>query len=588
MNKMRVAKFSIIITILMTSVIYKKPITVWGNTDSTIQVTTTQDALANDGLCSLREAIHAANLDTPVGGCTAGTGVDTIELEAGLYRLEIAGINEDSGLSGDLDIMKDLYLIGQGMGVTILDGNGLDRVLHNLQPESRVLIHDLTIQGGAAAISDLLGGGGILSLGNLSLTRVELLDNTAVRGGGVRNSQGVLHIRDSRIEGNQAFSEGGGVYGDGYLSISRTEILGNQAESGGGVNSDDAITLNDVSFTQNIATRYGGGFFNDSDADVQGTLFEGNEAPHGAGVYNKQTMSLQNVTFSSNISERGEGLVAQGGAIFNDASLEILHATFYANEAEQGGGTFNTENGDIAIKASILASSMGGNCINFGLFTSQGYNISDDGLCNLDSYGDRSNTDPLLEELDNNLGFTRTHAFQTSSPALDSVPVSDCQETDQRGVLRPIDGDRDSVAACDIGAYEFAPGGILQFSPTQGFVDESAGNQELWVSRTGGDGAIGISYQAGYGSASFDMDYHVVPGSLSWTSSSFSPKSIAIEIIDDIYCEADETGIVYLYAPTGQAGLLTPNDKFQLVILANDPDGPPQPGGPVFLPLITH
>lgn len=586
MNKMRVVINPIIIIIFI--LLNQKPTITLGTTDVTIHVTTTQDVSADDGLCSLRESILAANLDTPIGGCTAGSGFDIIELEMGTYRLMIAGINDDTGLSGDLDINNDLHLIGKGVGLTILDGDGLDRVLHVSSADSQVVIQDLTIQGGSAVNSDLLGGGGILSLGHLSLTQVELRDNIALRGGGVRNSQGVLYICNSLIEDNMAIAEGGGVYGDGYLSIYRTKILRNQAESGGGVNSDDEITISEVTFTQNTATSYGGGFYNDSDGDVDKTLFEENEAPHGAGVYNNQTMHLINVTFSSNLSKRGESLVAQGGAIFNESTLEIHHVTLHANEAEQGGGIYNTENGEIVIRASILDSSLGGNCINFGLFSSHGYNISDDGLCNLDSYGDRANTEPFLEELDSHLGFTKTHAFLLSSPALDSVPVSECLETDQRGVLRPIDGDRDTVAACDIGAYEFAPGGILQFAPAQSIVDESDGNLELWVSRTGGDGTIGVSYQARSGSAGIDTDYIVVPGNLTWTGANFNPMSITIEIMDDIYHENDEIGIFYLYAPTGQAGLLTPHDEFQMVILANDPDGPPQPGGPVFLPLVHH
>ena len=39
--------------------------------------------------CSLREAITAANDDAAFGGCSAGSGADTIFLPAGIYTLTI-------------------------------------------------------------------------------------------------------------------------------------------------------------------------------------------------------------------------------------------------------------------------------------------------------------------------------------------------------------------------------------------------------------------------------------------------------------------------------------------------------------------
>jgi len=56
-----------------------------------IIVNTTDDELNDDGDCSLREAIRAANSDSAVDACTAGRGADTITLSAGVYRLSITG-----------------------------------------------------------------------------------------------------------------------------------------------------------------------------------------------------------------------------------------------------------------------------------------------------------------------------------------------------------------------------------------------------------------------------------------------------------------------------------------------------------------
>ena len=64
-----------------------------------------------DGLISLREALEAAN---------AGDSDDEVVLAAGTYTL--------SHSDGDLEILGELTITGQGLGVTIIDANGIDRV----------------------------------------------------------------------------------------------------------------------------------------------------------------------------------------------------------------------------------------------------------------------------------------------------------------------------------------------------------------------------------------------------------------------------------------------------------------------------
>jgi len=63
--------------------------------------------------------------------------------------------------------------------------------------------------------------------------------------------------------------------------------------------------------------------------------------------------------------------------------------------------------------------------------------------------------------LADNGGRTWTHALLPGSPAIDAGDDSACPATDQRGVIRPLDGDGDGTATCDIGAYEFEPPTIM-------------------------------------------------------------------------------------------------------------------------------
>ena len=106
---------------------------------ATITVNTTTDVVnSTDGLCSLREAITAANTDTVSGAtggeCTAGGGADTITVPAGTYTLTVAGTGEDSNVTGDLDVVGDLTLTGADAATTLIDGGLLDRVIDVKSP----------------------------------------------------------------------------------------------------------------------------------------------------------------------------------------------------------------------------------------------------------------------------------------------------------------------------------------------------------------------------------------------------------------------------------------------------------------------
>jgi CSLREA domain-containing protein len=433
-----------------------------------LTVNTTTDELNADGDCSLREAVRAANLDTTVSGCPAGSGADEIILPAGTYVLTRTGQDENFAVTGDLDLSSDLTITGAGAAQTIIDGNKSDRVFHILFNDPTVTISGVTIQNGDAphvvgGFIEGSGGGIQINFATLTLINTVVRNNTAEElGAGIDNS-GALTLINSEISGNTVsggislLQRGGGIasVGERGLTIIDSTISNNFAAlTGGGLGLDQGkTTITNSTINNNAAGEDGGGIFsfvgrpsghlNKDPLTIVNSTISGNRAgDFGGGILNVGKLILDSVTITNNVADENRDGMGDGGGIFNSHSVK-LKGSIIADNADNSPGA---EAPDCYPRLTSKGYNLVGNTK--GCKIGKGKNLLGTAISPLD---------PLLGPLQDNGGSTFTHALLPGSPAIDKGdPLCKDQKkqllrTDQRGITRP------QGTACDIGAYEAEP-----------------------------------------------------------------------------------------------------------------------------------
>ena len=378
------------------------------------------EAAALGGPCTLRAAVMEAN---------ALRGQDRIELAGTTYTLTRSG-DDDTAVSGDLDILDEVAIVGNSLTV-ISAGTIGDRVF-DLSPTGDPVdleLRGLTVRDGRPAGV----GGGIRSRGRLHLFATTVRGNTASgAGGGIANDGGFVELRESELHDN--------------------EVLGAPAAQGGGLQSAGAearVFLRASSVTANRSDQHGGGIMIiDGRLDVRdSTLADNRSGVHGGALFVNGGVRarLRNVTVTGNQSDADNTGGGNGGGILRGA----------------GTGSLRLANSVVAENAAVS----GQDCN--GPISSEGYNFlgSGDGCSGLaatDAAGtDISPMNPRLGPLQG-VGNTRSRQPLADSPLVDhgnpeqenDERTARCTHVDQRGHDRPAGAPVDGRVRCDIGAVE--------------------------------------------------------------------------------------------------------------------------------------
>lgn len=374
---------------------------------------------------------------------------------------------------------------------------------------------NLTVQNGSLIENNVasINGGGIDSNSDLIISASTLSHNTAEYGGGIHNNGGETTIDATTVYSNTANEGGGGIYNnEGVLAVQNNSLIDDNAalgDGGGGILFDgdasgETTTVSYSTVSNNESTGdYGAGIYASDDGDSNGALLvqystisgNVNNDDEGGGVVTYgPTMTITHSAIINNVSlEEGDAGVGAwgpttiinstisgnlapdatdiddgaGGLGVYDATVNLYYVTITNNSGGYSGGISDWERTDsfLNIFNSLISGNTGTDApdCNFSVgtldFQSAPSILEDTTGCSAINKGKVLMENPLLGPLADNGGETETHALLPGSPAIDLIPDGEygcgtIVTDDQRGVVRPIDGNLDSTTGCDLGAFE--------------------------------------------------------------------------------------------------------------------------------------
>ena len=425
-----------------------------------IVVNSNQDVTVDDNLCTLREALVAANFDVAYFGCSAGLGDDLIWLMLGTS-------NESISVNNTFPITEGLEIQGPGADNLVLTpANGHDGHMFQINTTDDVKLQDFRIGGASSSAID------VVNVDVLTIENMRFLSNSA---GGSGTYGGAIHA-DLEVGDTTSISE---------LIISNTESTANSAHAGGAmaVSGEYPVTITDALFHQNSSIIPGGAIYRHNNSrdlfnahlDITRSLFTENSSNTQGGAIsvdltylnieqsgffdnqgqnvlnvNRSVSNIQNSLFAENPVPR----VILHKNITGSAESTELTLAFNTFVDNQNMDLENSSNGADLITyllGNVFDSDIDVQCSGVGSL-SLGYNMERLGASCSSGPNDFFNTDPLLLPLALYGGDRLVAPLSPISPAVDAG--SSCGSDDYSGEGRSRDGDASGTAQCDIGAVE--------------------------------------------------------------------------------------------------------------------------------------
>jgi hypothetical protein len=484
-------------------------------------------ASPSDGLCSLTEAIDAANNNVSSGAvageCAAGElhpVVDVIEVQNDILPAHFF-------TAAELTIHDSLHFKGPSKELLSFTGIGLNRIFYiiNIAAGAEFTFTDMTFSDSAIRIPFDDYGGAIWAQhfagASLTLERVNFTGNNAERGGGALGLFGG--------------SNNSTLIKNSYFSGNFVNANDEQTVTGGGaifIGGSQTVTIENSTFVNNTATNLPGN--NPLDDAAGGAILV-----RATGPGFVSTVDIIQSTFSDNIADGVGGALAFGGPAFASESSEVTirHSTVVSNEADfnndqtgndsGGGGIYSSSTTAINLFNCIVAANsdlsdtpaqdMTGSVISAGYnlvglnqrvttaFPAGQPNVNDDWV------GDASQLIiPFLAPLTDNGGPTPTRLPLSNSLALDNgrcnvLTADQRHQHNPQTLLRTFDqpGTPNALTGCDIGAvelgtvsnnpvpdalddtYSLLEGAQLLITPAQGLLNNDIDDGQLWVTSAG-------------------------------------------------------------------------------------------------------
>ncbi len=394
--------------------------------------------LAAGGGCTLRAAVSQAN---------ALPGFDSIVLGPGVHVLSLPGRRDDANLSGDLDITAALEIVGAGMDVTAISGAGVDRVLdvHAGDINAPVALHDLSVRDGL-----ITSGAG---------------QNTAPGSGLMIRIQATVQLENVRVHDNlNAWAGAGGIEVLGNL-LGRRVVL--QDNEGHALVLQGAVTDLSECLIQghNEAIRVEGFPDTPNSAHFDRCSFIDNGADNSQAAVIFVGGHIDDVIFSNSTFSGNTG----SSVIFNDnfSRLHLRNCTLFDNHLVGGSAATVMDIHGPAAPMLHLSNTVAFNSVKSQQVVVSAANLITDGGNWLGAVlpiltwhpGDvvDAAVAPGLLPREHVNAFTALHRTTTDSELIDAGQSGPCTARDQLNRARPLDGDGDAMALCDIGAVEFAP-----------------------------------------------------------------------------------------------------------------------------------